>query len=177
MTDEQLARRAAAGEESAFLELYDRHKQGVFNFALRTLREEAMAEDVAQEVFLSLYERIGQYDERRGTFKAWLFAIARHECSRWFRRRRRLLVGLVGDHALDPAEGNRAALEPLDKIDLERAVLRLDHKYRLPIILTKLHGFPVAETAAILGISEGTVRQRVFRGLNRLRQYYVGANQ
>lgn len=174
MTDAQLAGRAATGQTDAFWELYRRHRRGVHGFAARLLRDAGLAEDAAHEAFLRAYEHIDRYDEHRGSFMSWILAIAHHECCRLRRRDRRL----VFDDAV--VEGGGAAapgVDPDDRLDLERALGRLPDSFRVPILLVKLHGLRVAECAQVLGLTPAGVKQRIHRGLVRLRREHVAASR
>lgn len=175
MTDESLVKLAAGGDEKAFTTIYNRHKQSIYNFAFRFLQNSELAEDAAHEVFLSVYEHLEQFSENKGQFKAWLFTIAYHRCCRIKRNRKwRSLIlqreSRQWEESIHDPDNPSAAV--LDKISLEHALSRLQEKYRLPIILTKLQGFSIANCTKILGISETNVKQRIYRGMQMLRKYF-----
>src|SRR5262245_18597516 len=94
-SDVELLRRMLAGDGGAFEQLYQRWQSPLYRFALRMSGSETIAEDVTQEVFLALMRDGRQYSER-GSFAAYLFAIARHRT--WFRlKRERWFVGIEID--------------------------------------------------------------------------------
>ena len=95
------------GDAQAFEALYDRRQGGIYRYALRMSGSPTIAEDVTQEVFLSLMRDHSGYQESRGTVKSYLYGMARH---RLFRRleRERSLVSLTGsDEAMTPAPSQR----------------------------------------------------------------------
>src|ERR1700677_1577612 len=86
--DAALMLRVKRGDRAAFAELVDKYKQPVMNFIFRSLRDEAEAEDLAQNVFLQVYKSRSRY-ERTAKFSTWLFTIARNLCLNEIRRRSR----------------------------------------------------------------------------------------
>jgi len=188
MIDEQRWKEIRAGREEPFLELYHEHQGGIFRFTLRMAGDEAMAEDVVQEVFLCLIrpgvDQTG-YDPQRGSLASYLYGVARNMVRARLRARGRL-------HPLaDQEDGknftNREQREwecdlatPHDDLirretidSVRQAVLALPEHYREAIILCDLHEMSYQEVAQILGCSLGTVRSRLHRGrlllLDRLR--------
>lgn len=168
MSDEQLAHQISEGNNEAFGELYERYKKGVYNFALRFLLDKSLAEDAAHDVFLLMHDNIYQFDVSRGKFTTWLYSITYHECCRIRKRNKKFFF--MGDN--EEGIKNKSNYDYSDLIDLERALLRVPEKYRLPIVLTKLHGLTLVECASALGISETNVKQRIFRAFKMLREYY-----
>ncbi len=86
--DAALMLRVKRGDRAAFTGLVEKYKQPVMNFVFRSLRDEAEAEDVAQNVFLQVYKSRARY-ERTAKFSTWLFTIARNLCLNEIRRRSR----------------------------------------------------------------------------------------
>lgn len=172
MTDEQLAEMAAAGDQEAFAGLYERYKRPLFNFAWHVVGEAGLAEDAAQEALISAFRHIRRFDPAKGSFKAWIFTIAHNESRYSFRLRKRWFYGeKSGDEAFWNKPTAPDCGPSLDgRLDLERALQRLPAKYRLPLILSKLHGLSLRECAEVLQLTEVTVKQRVFRAIHRLRE-------
>src|SRR5437899_13095840 len=77
-TDEELLRRMLAGDEDAFTALYERRQAAVYRFALQMSGSRGIAEDVTQEVFLTLMREGGQFDAGRGPLATYLYGMARH---------------------------------------------------------------------------------------------------
>ena len=164
------------GEPRALGELFDRYSRQVYNFAFRRTASWALAEEVTQATFVSLWRRSrtlsGGLDNGRG----WLFAIAENECRNAVRAvvRADRLSTRLRDHAdadvvADPADGVS------DRIDAERAMVELrgvlrrlpTHEQRT-IELVVWSGLSTAEAAAALGVAEGTVKSRLSRARGRL---------
>jgi RNA polymerase sigma-70 factor, ECF subfamily len=191
MTDEQRLKEIRAGREEPFLELYREHQGGIFRFALRMGGDEAMAEDVVQEVFMTLIRPVADqtgYDPRRGPLTSYLYGIARNLVRARLRVQGRLYPFVEeedGDNLInggwsDWREWGSDLATPQDDlvrretIDTVRlAVLALPEHYREAIILCDLHEMSYQEVAQILDCSLGTVRSRLHRGrlllLDRLR--------
>ena len=103
MQDERLLARAVAGDEAAFVDLLDLFEQPMYVYFRRRGVPEADAEDLTQQVFLAVLEYAGRFDPRRGTFRAFLYGIARRK---WLKRAAE--VGRVPvelrDDVVDPSE-------------------------------------------------------------------------
>ena len=169
MTDEELAALVAMGNEPAFEALYERHKKHLFNFSLRFLADSALAQDASQEALLSAYRHIRHFQPGKGSFRQWLYSIVFHECCRISRQRTPCLS--IDDRAVLPGSWEpQAASDPTMHLELEAALGRLTLDYRLAVLLTKVHGLTISETARVLGISSTNAKQRVFRGLSALRE-------
>ena len=190
--DAELVARVAAGDESAFGEVYDRYAQAVFGSAARLLGDRGAAEEVVQETWLTLWNRADRYDAARGSLVAWLLAIARNRSMDRFRAARRqpalVPIGSTGDEPDDAAlERALAAGEPIGTPDTDvdpeaaatrrwtRAVVRsvlstLPDAERMALELAYDDGLSQAEIAARTGWPLGTVKTRTRRGLLRLRE-------
>lgn len=171
--DAELLRRMLAGDDDAFETLYQRWQSPIYRFALRMSGSESFAEDLTQEVFLSLMRDGGQYGDRGG-FAAYIFAIARHLI--WRRlRKERWYVGLETiepDGAEPPAAPDSviAGDDPLAEFArnetveaVRRAVMALPLHYREAALLCYLHELSYAEAAEVIGCEIGTVRSRLHR--------------
>jgi RNA polymerase sigma factor (sigma-70 family) len=178
MTDEQLAEIAAAGDQEAFDRLYRRYSQNLFNFALRVVGESGLAEDAAQEALISAFQHIKRFDPAKGSFKAWIFTIARNQSRHGFRLRQWWPHGEKSREAVAAENVTVPDSWPsLDtKLDMEMALQRLSVKYRIPLILVKLHGLSIQECAEVLRLSEVNVKQRVFRAIHQLQEIMLSGN-
>jgi len=165
MTDPELVRRMAKGDEEAFVALYRRRQGGVYRFALQMSGSPALAEEATQEVFLTLVRDAGRYDPDRGTVAAYLYGVARN-CVLRMTQEDRTYVALE-DEAADlpaPAEDPLADLTREQRLDaLRRAVLSLPAAYREVVVLCDLQEIEYAEAAAALDCPVGTVRSRLHR--------------
>jgi RNA polymerase sigma-70 factor (ECF subfamily) len=164
-------RRLARRDETALEEVYDQYASFVFGLAFRVIGEQRGAEDVSQEVFVSVWERPEAFDPGRGSLRTWLGTLAhrravdyvRREEARRRRARRDAARGVVGvpdveemATALVTAERVRAALEVLP--DEQREAIELAY----------FGGRTYRQVATELGIPEGTAKSRLRLGLRRV---------
>ena len=137
-----------------------RHAPAVYRLAYARTGSRADAEDVMQEVFLRLVKAGPDFDSEEHA-KAWLLRVASNCANDLFRlpwRRRE-----------EPLDENLSAPERPEEGSVTQAVLSLPARYRIPIHLYYYEGYSVAEIARILGRSEGTVKSRLFRARDLLR--------
>ncbi len=171
--DGDLVRRMLAGDEEAFTTLYKRHQAGIYRFARQITGEGGLAEEVTQEVFLTLMREGRSFNPRRGLLRPWLYGIARN-CIRRCLERERPYVALekeereenAAELVADPClpEDGLAGLGSRETVEqVRRAVLALPPNYREAVILCELHELGYAEAAQILGCPLGTVRSRLHR--------------
>jgi RNA polymerase sigma-70 factor, ECF subfamily len=184
-SDELLAARAAAGDDSAFETIVQRYQARVFRLACR-LTSETDAPDVLQDAFLQVYRHLSSF-RGESQFGTWLYRIATNAALMHRRATARrpaepldqYLPRFDGDgkHAATPAELQVAshADELLDRqflADKARAVIaRLPDPYREAFVLRDLENLTTADVAHALGIEPATVRQRVHRARLLLRGY------
>ena len=166
--DEALVARIAAGEAASLSVLFRRRQQNVYRFALHLTGSPALADDVTQDVFVTVIREARRFEPGRATVSAWLCGIARN-----FVRRRLALEH--GTASLDDGEGdvriaasNADALADLTSAEaiesLRRAVVSLPLRYREVIVLCDLQEMPYGDAAEALGCPIGTVRSRLNRG-------------
>jgi RNA polymerase sigma-70 factor, ECF subfamily len=185
----EAARLAAAEKESAAVDVAERraqferealaHLDALYAFALKLARSRDDAEDLVSDTLLRAFERWDQY--HLGTnIRAWLFTILYHV---FVSRKRRIDAREV--HAPDDSEG-WSAFEAVGEIDPEgrfydsflddeitQAIDALPDEYRAAVVLSDLHDLRYAEIAEILGVPEGTVKSRLFRGRRILQKKLV----
>ena len=164
--------RAAAGDAGAFDLIYQRYQHVVYRFGYAMTGTRDAAEDIAQEVFVTLFRDLGRYDPGRASFATYLYGIVRNLCRQRLRRDRRFIpLDLVG-------LGDREAVEadPVDAIDgaqaaaaVRQAMRRLPARYRELIVLCDLHGLSYADAARVVNASVAAVRSRLHRGRQLLR--------
>ena len=124
------------------------------------LAPNADRDDVVQEALVRAWRKRDLYDQRRGTVATWLLAITADQAKR--ARRRQRPSGLVG-------EINVPSRSPDDRVDVEAAVARLAKRQKLAVDCFYFVGLSVAETAAVMGCSEGTVKSTLSDARKRLR--------
>ena len=178
-SDERLVSLTKDGNLEAFNSLVERYQAAVFTLCLRLLGERQAAEDAAQEAFISGYRAISQFHE--GNVKAWLLRIASNECKDELRRRSRKDAGASLDAMLenddgptevpDPAAGIGELLERKELgAEIQRLLMLVPFDQRQAVVLCDLYGYRYEEVAEMTGASSGTVKSRIHRGREKLRQ-------
>jgi RNA polymerase sigma-70 factor (ECF subfamily) len=180
--EDTLVERARSGDLDAFNQLVELHQRSVFNLALRMIGNAASAEDAAQEAFLHAYRSINSF--RGANFRAWLMRIAANASTDELRRRaRRPALSLQqpppgADEPIDlpdPAAGPEAqALSAEDRDRIQVALLTLPNDQRVAVIMCDIEGFAYDEIALSMRCSIGTVKSRIARGRDKLRQALLG---
>jgi RNA polymerase sigma-70 factor (ECF subfamily) len=168
--DGRLLEACRQGDREALRVLFDAYKDRVFSLAVHFVGDETAATDVAQEVFLRLFSRIGQF-RGEARFDTWLFRLVANVCLDEHRRRRRLApLPPEGDTAWPEGPGSpeRRLAERQMRDTVRAAVARLSPKLRLPILLRYLEDLSYEEIAAVLGCTKGTVGSRLNRGHREL---------
>lgn len=174
--DRQLAERHRHGDAEAFSELYDRFSSMVFGLAYRMVGSREEAADVAQEVFLRIFRHLGRF-RGRSSLKTWIYRITMNQCRSHLARRRRPGIALADEHpeggieleASDLGPEHRAAGHELGA-RLNHALAELSPKLREAVLLRDLEGLDYREIGRALKLRPGTVRSRIARGREQLRQ-------
>ncbi len=171
-SDYALAQRAASGDMIAFEEIYTRHSRRVFSLCLRMTGNTCEAEDLAQEVFIQLYRKIGSF-RGESAFTTWLHRLTVNQVLMHFRRRGVKLEQTTDDGDV-PAQIVRGTEDPnrmpvVDRIALDRAVAQLPPGYRTVFVLHDVEGHEHEEIARILGCSVGTSKSQLHKARMKLR--------
>jgi len=175
-TDADLAQAALAGSEAAYRELVTRYATPAVNFVHRIVRDRGLAEDLAQEGFLRVYQRLHTYDPDR-KFSSWFFQVLRNITIDYLR------VNRVPTASLDELqeEGNRGASVDRESVSPEQAaeqgelaiamaaaLSRIRPEYRECVVLRYQEGLTHPEIAEILGLPAGTVKTHLHRARKEL---------
>jgi RNA polymerase sigma-70 factor (ECF subfamily) len=166
--DEELLRLMLGGDAHAFEALYDRRQGGIYRYVLRMTGSSSSAEDITQEVFLSLIRDRSDYEESRGSVKSYLYGMARFRLFRRLQRERSFVSLDDGDGAeainFQSNHDPFAELAREQTIDLVRqAVLTLPEHFREVVVLCYLQEMNYADAAEIIECPIGTVRSRMAR--------------
>jgi RNA polymerase sigma-70 factor (ECF subfamily) len=178
-TEAVLMSAVALGDRAAFSELYDRMQPRVLGLAMRILRDLGHAEEVAQEVFLEVWQFATLFDESKGSATGW---ILRKTHSRAVDRVRSAQSRKVREGRI----GMRDYFEPSDDIPevvelrveskrVELALRSLPEVQRRAVELAHLAGYSHSEVSAILNVPVGTVKTRIRAGIGRLREELAAA--
>ncbi|HEX7485772.1 MAG TPA: RNA polymerase sigma factor [Vicinamibacterales bacterium] len=167
--DDELVQRTAAGNAEAFAALYRRRRPDVFRFTLHMTADAALAEDVVQDVFVTVMHDGNRFEPGRATVAAWLCGIARNHLRQRLARDRRLQPLAHDEESLpDTAVVQPDALVDLIRAEqiesLRRAVLSLPLRYREAVVLCDLQELSYLDAAEALSCAVGTVRSRLHRG-------------
>jgi RNA polymerase sigma-70 factor (ECF subfamily) len=184
--DQRLIERLRAGSEQAYEELLGRFQQPAYTLALRLLNNPSEASDVVQEVFLKVFRNIDNF-RGQSTLKTWIYRITvneAHNARRWFFRHRRREVELdtepndtrdwmesiadAGRSPFDVAFGHEQAGMILAALD------RINPVFREAVVLRDITDLSYEEIALVLEISLGTVKSRILRGREALREELAG---
>jgi RNA polymerase sigma-70 factor (ECF subfamily) len=170
-TDESLIERIARRDQLAMRALFARHRLRVYRFALRLVRDETLAEDVLSDVFLDVWRQAGRF-EARAAVSTWLLAITRFKALSATRRRPDVeLNDEMAATIPDPADDPELALQHASDARMLRGCLvKLSPAHAEIIDLVYYHDKSVKEVADIVGISDATVKTRMFYARNRLAQ-------
>jgi len=170
--DEVLLKRSAKGDEDAFTQLYRRHEAQIYRFALRMTGRTWAAEEIVQDVFMTLVREPKKFDPGRGTLGAFLYGIARNRVMKHLERQPREFSLEVRNEegetkVVDIADQRTPAhlAEMRERREQVRsAVLALPPEFRETVVLCELEEMSYEEAARILECPVGTVRSRLHRG-------------
>ena len=174
--DVQIIQRVVAGDQQALGELYDRWSKPAFSLARRVCADEGLAEDVVQEVFIAFWREPARFDPARGAFGSWLLTLVHHKAVDAVRResaiRRRTVPAAEDGEEWSVAPGpgaDQAALGAVVAGQVRDALGRLPNEQREAIALAYYGGYTQREVATLTGVPLGTVKSRMFTGVQRLR--------
>lgn len=174
--DDELVRAVATGAHPALAALYDRYGRRAYSLARRVCRDDTLAEDVVQEVFLAFWRDPGRFDPDRGGFGTWLLTLVHHKSVDAVRREstiRRRTVAVVDDGqewSGPPGPGaDLGALRSMEAGQVRAALGRLPAEQREALALAYFGGYSQREVATLTGVPLGTVKSRMFSGMRRLR--------
>lgn len=181
LSDQALLQRIQAGDKSACAACIDKYSPGVYRLALRLMQNEADAEDVMQETFISAFKSIGSF-EGRSELSTWLYRITYNAAMMRLRKHQPHTVsveetetaddgGLVPHQLFDWCCLPERDFETAEvRAELERAIGRLPEKLRAVFVLRELEGLSTEETAQALSISSENVKTRLHRARLWLRE-------
>lgn len=159
-SDGELVRRCCSGDRRAFEVLVVRYEKPVFNAALRMLHDREEARDVAQSVFLKVYEHLAEYDPSH-KFYSWIYRIALNESINTLHRRRPRAA--LDPELADDEPGPDDTVRNLQLGDgMSAAIMGLRDEYRAVIVLRHFLDCSYEDMAAILEVPEKTVKSRLF---------------
>ena len=176
--DAELMLRVKEGDGTSFGVLLEKHRASVIHFVYRLVQEQAVAEELAQEVFLRVYRSRSSYAPT-AKFKTWLFRIATHLALNWLRDERHAR----GQERLDDGPADLPARQISDRRpsveqemvrevkreEIRRAVAALPEKQRAAVLMHKYEEMEYTQIAKVLGCSDSAVKSLLFRAYETLR--------
>ena len=170
LTDTELLRAHVAGQRHAFAELLRRHNDHLWQTALRTSYTREDAADSLQDALLSAHRTAASF-RAEAEVRSWLHAIVVNACLDRIRRNKtRRAVSLSPETMPEPKESRDDIAELEMSLVIDRALFTLPEEQRAALVAVELEGRSVAETAALLGVPEGTIKSRCARGRQRLQE-------
>lgn len=181
--ERSLLRRLRDRDEDAFRELLESHRDRVFNITLRMLGNRSEAEDVAQEVFITVFKTIDTFREE-SKFSTWLYRVTVNHCKnrikylarRYDKQRDELDETTAGEgvngaiSAPKPrAPDNALAGAQMEKL-LQEAIAKLDEEQRVVVVLRDVEDLTIEEIQEITGLPSGTIKSRLHRARLELRK-------
>jgi len=168
--DELLVIKCQQGDKEAFDELVERWQKRLWHYAFHVTGSESAAWDIVQETWYGIIKGIRKLDNAT-VFPRWAFRIANNKCADWLRRKRR-------QEHLNNELTKQIQKEPYEKqngdektASLRSAIEKLSPDRRALLALRYHEGFDIAQIAEIIGVPEGTVKSRLHRTVNELRQF------
>jgi RNA polymerase sigma-70 factor (ECF subfamily) len=181
--DRELVRLALDGDDAAFAKIVRRYERGLYNLALRMVRDPELARDLTQDVFIRVHRSLARYDPVY-PFPSWIFRVASNLCIDWIRRRRIATVSL--DASVPGEEASPARDVPAGEPDPEQALLlkdrarilgealaKLPEAHRLVLLLRHQRDLSYEEIALALDVPLGTAKARIHRAREALRRILV----
>lgn len=171
----RLVEEARRGSKAAFGELVLRYERRLIRLILQFIRDEAQAEDLAQETFVRVYKTFDQFDPSR-RFGPWLFRIGVNLTLDYLRRRKRRGFWSLFSEANSERSPDPEVADPRQGIDLSQEVQhvldQLPEAYRMVLVMRDLENFSTSEIAAILNRKEATIRWRLAEARSRFQQLW-----
>jgi len=174
LRDDRLVELVAQRDADALEALYERYGRPAFSLARRILTEETLAQDVVQEVFLSLWRDAHRFDAGRGTVATYLLSMTHHRAVDVVRREEKLRRWRTSDEGLelepDPKVGVEDEVEASERRAEVRAALgELPAAQREALLLAYFGGYTQREIAALVGVPLGTVKTRMAAGMRKMK--------
>jgi RNA polymerase sigma-70 factor (ECF subfamily) len=169
-----LVLQAQSGSHEALNDLFKCVQEPLFRYILSLVKQQQLAEDILQEVFIRIYRKLRWLREPRA-FRSWTYRIASRESFRYLRQERPWADQVSDDAVLTALPDSRTGEFSAELIEsIPQMVGRLSPASRAVVVLFYLHEMSLGETAAVLDVPLGTVKSRLAYGLEALRQQLKG---
>jgi RNA polymerase sigma-70 factor (ECF subfamily) len=166
LTDEELMSQVREGAGEMLGTLFDRYHAKLFSYFVRLTGDRTLSEDLVQDVFYRILRRRHTY--RPGSpFRPWMYQIARNARNDTFRRRTEVELE---DTMMEPVIPNDELADREQNVLLHKALMQLSEEKREVLLLSRFQDMKYGEIAELLGCEVGTIKTRVFRAMQELRQ-------
>ncbi len=182
MTDSELITNAAGGDDSAFEQLVKIYEKRVYTIAFRMTGNPDDAFDISQEAFLRVYRSIGSF-KGDSKFSTWLYRIVSNLCIDYSRKSKKIsTVPLVvtRDEDEDEVDIPDTRFDPDKELDrrelarnIEQALSKLSNEHREILLLREIEGLSYEEISEVTALEAGTVKSRIFRARQKLREALI----
>lgn len=154
--------------------LYANYAAVLFGVVKRVVSDEETAQDVLQEVFVKIWNNIGQYDAAKGRIYTWMINIARNTAIDKLRSKGEIMKAKIqtGDDIVDNVTGGMKTEQSTDTIGLRDMVAGLKPEYKEIVQLAYFRGFTLDEIGKTLSIPTGTVKTRMRHAIKLLREQF-----
>ncbi|NJO90841.1 MAG: RNA polymerase sigma factor [Chloroflexia bacterium] len=175
LSDKELMQKVKFGDIDKLSLLYERYKKPLFAYFFRIIGDKEQSEDLVQTVFYRILKYRKQY-RGIGKFTTWMFGIAHNLVADTFRKKQKL--PFLKESLEKEQKGNAKRCFRIngksEQVQMVRLALKkLSFEKREALVLSKYHGLKYKEIAEILNVNENSVKQRVFRAIEELRQVYL----
>ncbi len=157
------------GDEEAFTDLFQNYSDYALRVATFTTKNQTMAADAVQETFIRVYRNIATYDLEK-PFKPWFYRILINECYRIMKGKNETLP--IEDLDSQAVQEDEFKFEKYE--DLYSAIQSLNDLNRVPIVLKYLEDLSEKEIAEVIGINQNSVKSRLFKARQKLKEFLVG---
>lgn len=182
--EKELVIRSRNGDIEAFEKLIQSYEKRIFNIAYRMTGDREDAYDIAQEVCIKIFKSI---DKFRGdsSFSTWVYRITSNVCIDEMRKRKANVIPLTvsvsdGEYEIPVVDRDKLPDEAYESRELSEAIrlciLQLEPEYRIMIVLRDIHGYTYEEISKMLNINMGTVKSRLNRARNLLKDKLRAGN-
>jgi RNA polymerase sigma factor (sigma-70 family) len=165
--DRELLQKIRQGDNEAFAELYNKYADYALRVAMAVTRNKASATDAVQEAFIRVYRNMHTFNLDKA-FEPWFYRILINECNRLLGKNSNVV--LIDDFIENNIESSSEDEYNFEEYEsLYKAIESLKDNNRIPIILKYLRGFKESEIAEILGVNINTIKSRLFKGRQKLK--------
>lgn len=178
MTDEQLMIQVRNGDIAQAAVLFDRYSGRLYNFFVRLTFDEALSEDLTQNVFERIIRYKHSFNENH-QFKSWIFQIARNVRMDFYKKNKIKVAEEVDISNVTMLSNSISdKMEKQDDLkNLEKAMARLNPEQREVLVLTRFQKLKYAQVAEMMNTSEGAVKVKVHRAIKELRNVFFKINK